>query len=851
MATPRIFAPLPWYLSFYVASVSLVISCGTKPPEPKVEASPESAKQVLRDPQALWTRISNDRHSSKPEALLALAKDASSAATFAPAWRWKFHVLHAELLLDGFDPKAKAEVEGLKKTTPPQGISSDEAQARIDSLIGYVQQREEKFYEASLSYQKASARLPAVMGDPCWAAELRVHHQAQTFRNLHKFSAAEASMALAHDDIQDCGDQAWATLVPFTQANCFNDQFRFEQALNKFSQCVRMIDIKHHDRLTGNLFGNIALCYHNLGDTDNAIKNFDATDAYYKNLGKSITKQQRQDWGGHIGHRARTYLALKRYDEARQGYEKAIAIAKQTADEEFYPIWRTELTSLYIETGNYSAAAALSQEVIKESEKHKDPFVANRAYLNEARLNRLQGRLAEAAKDLDNPLLLHPKDPQIIWSVHMERAHVFDGMHRDRQARKEYLAALDSADAAWKSITKPEYRLTYFVQLRSIYQDYVQFLINHGQLNEALRVNEMGHARLLTEKLNKKSNSASSVEFTHIARVKNATILSYSITPQNAYLWVTTATSIHAVPLKAGAFEKLERLIENHNSHIRDNQGNINDDDGGRALFDLLIGDAAPLIPHGGNVIVIPDGPLAGLNFETLIPPDKNVHYWIEDVNVTEAPSLTLLNLTPPSAIAPNSILLVGDAILSSQEKLPPLGHEDLDYIASLYPNKAHPLLRETASPSGFLNAAKTTPYSWIHLSAHAKSYPQSPLDSFVVLSPETNGGDYKLSARDLAELGLQADLVTLSACQSAGGKNMPGEGLVGLSWAVLRAGARNVVASLWNVEAEATTLLMKAFYKHLSEGKSPAEALNQAKLDMIHNHKLPYTWAAFQLYSR
>ena len=119
------------------------------------------------------------------------------------------------------------------------------------------------------------------------------------------------------------------------------------------------------------------------------------------------------------------------------------------------------------------------------------------------------------------------------------------------------------------------------------------------------------------------------------------------------------------------------------------------------------------------------------------------------------------------------------------------------------------------------------------------------------MLSPETNGGDYRLSARDIMKLGLKADLVALSACQSAGAKNIPGEGLVGLSWAVLGSGARNVVASLWNVEADATSNLMKRFYTHLHQREQPAQALRSAKLEMIQGKQRPSAWAAFQIYSR
>ena len=123
-------------------------------------------------------------------------------------------------------------------------------------------------------------------------------------------------------------------------------------------------------------------------------------------------------------------------------------------------------------------------------------------------------------------------------------------------------------------------------------------------------------------------------------------------------------------------------------------------------------------------------------------------------------------------------------------------------------------------------------------------------MNSYFVLSPGTDEG-YKLYAHDLAKLRLGANLVILSACQSTG-KNVPGEGLVGLAWAVLRAGPHNVIASLWPVPASATAGLMSRFYSHLEAGESPSRALHSAKLDLAKTPgSTPYEWAAFQVYSR
>jgi CHAT domain-containing protein len=120
-----------------------------------------------------------------------------------------------------------------------------------------------------------------------------------------------------------------------------------------------------------------------------------------------------------------------------------------------------------------------------------------------------------------------------------------------------------------------------------------------------------------------------------------------------------------------------------------------------------------------------------------------------------------------------------------------------------------------------------------------------------VILSRDDNG--YKLYARDVAERPLSADLVTISACRSAGERTYAGEGLVGFAWAFLRAGARRVIAGLWGVDDRSTAALMGRAYASLASGASPSEALHTTKLEMIRSGTAtakPYYLAPFQLLS-
>jgi CHAT domain-containing protein len=138
-----------------------------------------------------------------------------------------------------------------------------------------------------------------------------------------------------------------------------------------------------------------------------------------------------------------------------------------------------------------------------------------------------------------------------------------------------------------------------------------------------------------------------------------------------------------------------------------------------------------------------------------------------------------------------------------------------------------------------------------IHFSAHGEANAQSPLDSAILLSPGQDRA-YKLYARDVIDSPLNANLVTISACHSAGARVYSGEGLVGFAWAFMRAGAHYVVAGLWDITDSSTPAVMDEFYGAIRAGKSPPDALRAAKLSMLHsetNFRKPYYWGPFQIY--
>jgi CHAT domain-containing protein len=144
--------------------------------------------------------------------------------------------------------------------------------------------------------------------------------------------------------------------------------------------------------------------------------------------------------------------------------------------------------------------------------------------------------------------------------------------------------------------------------------------------------------------------------------------------------------------------------------------------------------------------------------------------------------------------------------------------------------------------------------YRIIHFATHSLLNSQHPELSGIVLSLVDEEGrpqDGFLRLHDIYNLRLAADLVVLSACKTGLGKEIKGEGLVGLTRGFLYAGAPRVVASLWKVDDHATAELMKLFYQRmLRDGLRPAAALRRAQMDMSKQPRwaAPYYWAGFTI---
>ena len=180
-----------------------------------------------------------------------------------------------------------------------------------------------------------------------------------------------------------------------------------------------------------------------------------------------------------------------------------------------------------------------------------------------------------------------------------------------------------------------------------------------------------------------------------------------------------------------------------------------------------------------------------------------------------------------------------------------PSTREEVLGIAALYPG-ARTFLGAEATEERAKSTGKDA--SYLHFACHGLLDERSPLNSALALTiPEHPGEGQEnglLQAWEIFEgVRLNADLVTLSACDSALGQEMGGEGLLGLTRAFQYAGARSVLASLWSASDQATADLMVRFYTSLTKGRTKVDALQEAQGDLIRAGVPPFHWATFQIF--
>lgn len=270
-----------------------------------------------------------------------------------------------------------------------------------------------------------------------------------------------------------------------------------------------------------------------------------------------------------------------------------------------------------------------------------------------------------------------------------------------------------------------------------------------------------------------------------------------------------------------------------------------------RYLYQMLLSKADSLLKDVEHYKIINSGNLSRVPFHALIADDGR--YVIEHRTISYTPSIGVLqdmSATQQSAETnenAKSFLGLGD-VLNDDPRFPQLPDTktEIQNVARSY-QQSKILTDKNATIEQFRNNAAR--FDTIHIASHGSSDIAQPLSSFLALTP-SNSDSGILSAAEISRMRLKARMVVLSACETAYGKEIDGEGVVGLTWAFAAAGVPTIVATAWRVDSKTTSLLMTDLYSQRDPGLRPANALRKAAINRLDDRRTshPFYWAGFSV---
>ncbi len=631
------------------------------------------------------------------------------------------------------------------------------------------------------------------------------------------------------------GRKAVEAKATATLAFLLAQQHRFAESIQWGEQALALARSTGIAKTVQQIEGNLGWSYLEIGDYETAAELFTRAEAA---AARMDSKPERVSWLiqlGNIREQQRDLAGAERY------HAQAAALAREI-DHAQLGLALANLARIAIETGRIADARRLNAEAIDKKEEDREAQL--RSTILEGRILVLEGRHDAARKEL-NDVIEETERSMTRAEAAGDLARMYVRANRPELAEAQFRRAIAAGRAAHDEMTDPDLRLSLSNTTAEIFGEYVDFLVRRNRVEDALAVTETRRAQLLGEGL----ALPSKLDARAIARQNDATILCYGLGRERSFLWVVTKDDVvlHALP----ADTVVEKAAEAYRSQLLTPRGSMQwSGERGEDLYRMLVEPAAPVIAKGSRVIVVADGKLHALNFETLIVPSPR-RYWIEDVVVMNASSLRLLARPARKRANTPALLIVGNAASPDPlyPRLPYAGDE-IRAIAGRFERrlvlegpKATPAAYEASAPERF---------DYVHFVAHGVATRKRPLDSAVILAADASSR-YRLLARDVIAQPLTARLVTISSCHGAGTRTYAGEGVVGLAWAFLRAGADQVIAALWEVNDVAAPRLMDDMYAGIRAGKDPAVALREAKLQLVTGagaHRRPQYWAPFVLYA-
>ncbi len=690
---------------------------------------------------------------------------------------------------------------------------------------------------------------------------------------------------------QEIGASRQELLASYELGRSYDDLGEKQKALPYYENARDLADQQHELGIKANVLNGLGLFYASLGQTDKAIE--------YYNQSLKINEKQTATLNN---------LALIKEkldpDESRRLYQQILDLGPETSNQEAQAAALSNMALLEARIGNPARALELGDEALNLKVKRFEiPSLQAKGMAR-----RRMGELDSSRRDLERALdLSRQRQDRVRESmVILQLARTVlkqEDLHATLDLLKSGIGIVESLRT---KVVGEELRATFLASRQDVYSLCIDTLMaldktepGKGYDTEALQVSERARARSLLDILAAaRTDFRDQAEPLNVVQIQSdildsrALLLEYALGEERSFLWAVTPDGVRSfvLPPRATIEDAARRYYKALSTPPLPAAGKTvqaNLETAAAELSRMLLQPVQGML-SGQPLLVVSDGALQYVPFAALPAPSsldraERVPLIVghQVVSLPSASTLAVLRRELAGRPAPPKILAVlANPIFHWQEKRSskPSGArgapegmiEGIDLsklrqlawskveatkIAALVPDKEKKLVAlEYEATRDKAISGQLASYQMVHFATHGLIDSRHPELSSLVLSLVDKNGrrqDGLLRLHDIYNMKLNADLVVLSACQTALGQEIRGEGLLGLTRGFMYAGAARVLASLWSVDDRATAELMREFYQHMiSDRMSPAEALRQTQISMSRNDdwKSPYYWAAFSL---
>ena len=558
------------------------------------------------------------------------------------------------------------------------------------------------------------------------------------------------------------------------------------------------------------------------------------------------------------------YTALEDFNQVMAIYQRKLNISRQTNNIFWQALDLEDLSGTYFWQGDYQKAIELQQASLQNYQSFYQQAQQNNSISEAQALEKLgflhwkQNNLPTAEKALLNSIDIY------------------------EQQRQQILA-----NSNLTSLSAEELSAFSYESASDIYRILQQVLVNQNRSNEALVASEKGRARAYVDFLVSRMAVDPSLQINttppnlekikQIAQTENSTLVQYTVLYEYGRLyryrfgkkqplmkatgllvWVIEPTG--KITFRQVKFdEELETLVTNARTFITTKGRSFRVRKGEKSplqkLHTMLIEPIADLLPNDPQqrVTFIPQDTLFLVPFAAL--QDAQGTYLIDKHTILTAPSIQVLDLArmmKNRGTKGSNSLVVGNPTMPSLETTAgglrqqlsslPGAEAEAQQIAQLL--NTQPLIGDAATETAVIS--KIQDARLIHFATHGLLDDIGGELSSLALAPQGDNDGF-LTAIEIANLKLKAELAVLSACDTGRGR-ITGDGLVGLSRSFINAGTPSVIVSLWAIPDKPTAKLMGEFYQNLDSGMDKATALRKATLITKKEFSHPRAWAAFTL---